>query len=182
LVQQWEAGCQNGRQLFEELRALGYRGHASPVKVAVARLRRGLPPRPPASPKPATPRQLRWLLLRRREDLDHVRTAELDLLLARNPHLRLVHALAQDFGALLRERCLAQLEPWLQRAAASGIQELRSFVWGVEREYTAVANALCLPGSQGQVEGQITRLKLLKRAMYGRAKVDLLQQRVLHPV
>jgi transposase len=93
-----------------------------------------------------------------------------------------VHALAQDFGALLRERCVAHLESWLQRATASGIPELRRFVWGVERDYTAVANALCLPWSQGQVEGQITRLKLLKRAMYGRAKADLLQQRVLHPV
>jgi len=182
LVRRWEAGCQNGRQLFDELRALGYRGHASLVKVAVARLRRGLPPRPPAPPKLATPRQLRWLLLRRRKDLDHVRIAELDLLLAHNPRLRPLHALAQDFGALLRERCLARLEPWLQRAAASGMPELRSFVWGVERDYTAVANALCLPWSQGQVEGQITRLKLLKRAMYGRAKTDLLQQRVLHPV
>jgi transposase len=58
--------------------------------------------------------------------------------------------------------------------------KLQGFVRGLRRGYAAVSAALSSPWSQGQVEGQITRLKLLKRQMYGRAKFDLLRRRVLH--
>jgi len=88
--------------------------------------------------------------------------------------------LLQAFGIMLRTRCPERLEPWLQQAAATDIQELCSFVGGIERDYATVANALRYSYSQGPVEGQITRLKLLKRAMYGRAKPDLLEQRLLY--
>ena len=57
--------------------------------------------------------------------------------------------------------------------------ELRGFASGIKRDYAAVKAALSLPWSQGQVEGQITRLKLLKRQMYGRAHFDVLRSRVL---
>jgi len=46
-------------------------------------------------------------------------------------------------------------------------------------DYQAVQAALILPWSNGQVEGQVNRLKLIKRQMYGRAKFDLLRQRVI---
>jgi transposase len=77
---------------------------------------------------------------------------------------------------------LNRLDLWVQRAKASGIAELRGFVHGIEREYPAVAGAFLLPYSQRPVELQTTKLKLLKRMMYGRAKLDLLEQRLLHPV
>jgi transposase len=70
-------------------------------------------------------------------------------------------------------------EAWLERAATSSIPELQSFVVGLERDKAAVAAALSLPISNGQVEGQVTRLKLIKRSMYGRANFDLLRERVL---
>jgi transposase len=71
------------------------------------------------------------------------------------------------------------LAGWLTRAHASGIPELKSFVAGIQRDRAAVTAALTLPFSTGQVEGQINRLKLIKRSGYGRAKLDLLRQRVL---
>ena len=80
---------------------------------------------------------------------------------------------------MVRTRDRPAFAPWLERASASGIPELSSFVAGLERDRAAVEAALSLPYSNGQVEGQITRLKLIKRTMYGRANFDLLRQRVL---
>lgn len=87
--------------------------------------------------------------------------------------------LAQDFIEMVRERQAAVLECWLDRAVTSDIPEIGSFVAGVQRDKAAVQAALELPWSNGQVEGQINRLKLIKRSMYGRANFDLLRQRVL---
>lgn len=81
---------------------------------------------------------------------------------------------------MIKQRTRAALDPWLIEAGASPFAELRVFASGLRRDYAAVAAALELPWSQGPVEAQVQRLKLLKRAMYGRAKFDLLRQRVLY--
>jgi transposase len=81
---------------------------------------------------------------------------------------------------MVRERKLTQLQSWLEEAFSSGIAELQGFVRGIERDRAAVEAALSLPWSQGQTEGQVNRLKMLKRQMYGRAGFTLLRQRVLH--
>ena len=76
----------------------------------------------------------------------------------------------------MRERKAEELDRWLADAAGS---EMRSFADGLRQDGAAVRAALELPWSNGQTEGQITRLKLIKRQMYGRAKHDLLRARVL---
>ena len=82
---------------------------------------------------------------------------------------------------MVQQQQPAWLDPWLVSYRASGIDEVVQFAAGIERDYAAVRAALLLPWSNGQTEGQITRLKLIKRQMYGRAKFDLLRQKVLHP-
>src|SRR5690242_18932634 len=72
------------------------------------------------------------------------------------------------------------LQDWLQCAEQSELPAFKGFARGLRRDYSAVSAALPSVWSQGQVEGQITRLKLLKRQMYGRAKFDLLRLQVLH--
>jgi transposase len=89
-------------------------------------------------------------------------------------------SLAQYFASMMRDRSAEALEDWLTEAQASPFSELRTFATGVARDKAAVSAALTRAESNGQVEGHITRLKLLKRQMYGRAKFDLLWQRVLH--
>jgi transposase len=79
-----------------------------------------------------------------------------------------------------RKRTGEQLDAWLETVASSGLVDLQSFVAGVSQDKEAVRAGLTLPWSQGQTEGQVTRLKLIKRQMYGRAKLDLLRRRVLH--
>jgi transposase len=82
---------------------------------------------------------------------------------------------------LVRGRRHQDFDQWIESAKASNIRELRTFAVGLLRDKGAVLAALTLPWSNGQVEGQINRLKLIKRTMYGRANFDLLRQRVLDP-
>ena len=80
------------------------------------------------------------------------------------------------FQAMIRKKIVADLEPWLARASSSLIA---SFASGIAKDRTAVVAAISSPWSNGQTEGQITKLKLVKRQMYGRGKIDLLQARLL---
>jgi transposase len=182
LLERWNAGCHNGSQLFREIRERGYPGGSSQLGVFIARLRAHLPATAPLTPapRPPSPRDLRWLLVRRPDELDDEDRLQLQKLLAGYPDVVTAYELVQRFSAMVRERRAADLEVWLADAAACGIGELAGFALGIRRDRAAVEAGLTLPWSQGQVEGQITRLKLLKRQMYGRAGFDLLRQRVLY--
>ena len=100
----------------------------------------------------------------------------LDRLLATSAPLALARDLALRFAAIVRERKADELDRWLADAANS---ELHSFADGLRQDEAAVRAALQLPWSNGQTEGQITRPKLTKRQMFGRARHDPLRARVL---
>jgi transposase len=102
-----------------------------------------------------------------------------------HPHLHPVLELFDSFAALLRSppnpaQAAEQLTAWLGHARDSGIPELKAFAAKLRQDQAAVVAALALPHSQGQTEGFITKLKLVKRSMYGRANFDLLRARVLY--
>ena len=84
--------------------------------------------------------------------------------------------LADRFHAMVRKRIEADLDPWIAAASQSLIA---SFASGITKDIAAVHAAFIQPWSNGQTEGQITKLKLVKRQMYGRAKIDLLQARLI---
>jgi len=128
---------------------------------------------------PKRPTQ-RWWLLRPAERCTARRRAYLDRLLGGTAALNSAAELAREFGQVLRERDLAALEPWLTRAEASGLTEFVACATSLRQDEAALTAALTLPWSNGQTEGQVTRLKLVKRQMYGRAKADLRRRRVLH--
>jgi transposase len=98
-------------------------------------------------------------------------------LVALSPDIRLAADLANDFARLVRERDAGVLDPWLEKARATG---LRGFAGGLSQDIDAVRAALSLPWSNGPAEGQVNRPKTIKRQMHGRAKFDLLRSRVLH--
>ncbi|HLZ57584.1 MAG TPA: ISL3 family transposase [Ktedonosporobacter sp.] len=188
LLLRWKQGCRNGELLLKEIRAKGYSGGASLVRALIARLRKNLPVKAPAqgiSPPtvrtiPTSPRELRWLLAKRTEELEAEEQADLERLLEVSEEMRVLHSLLQSFLQMVRERKSEQLSSWLWQAEQSAIPELKSFVVGIERDRAAVSAALRLPWSQGPVEGNVNRLKTLKRQMYGKAGFALLRQRVLH--
>jgi transposase len=95
------------------------------------------------------------------------------------PEVAQAYALAQRFARMVRTRQAGSLDVWLA-AAQQGPRELRSFARGITRDKTAVQTALRLPRSQGQVEGQVNRTKLIKRLMFGRGSHELLRRRVLY--
>jgi len=129
------------------------------------------------TPRPLTPRRATWLVLRSPEqctqDDDHL----LARLTAQSPALAEAVALAQDFASLLRLRQPARLEPWLRRATQSSLTPFQRFAKGLRADMAAVQAAVTLSWSQGPIEGQIHRLKMLKRQMFGRARLDLLTRR-----
>ncbi len=100
-------------------------------------------------------------------------------LLEAAPDLQTGLTVVEAFRQLVRTRDRAALAPWLQTAEASPVPELRGFAGSLRRDLAAVEAALTYPWSSGQVEGQVTKIKAVKRQMYGRAKFDLLRKRVL---
>lgn len=138
---------------------------------------------PPAPPWPAprwrSPRQVAWLLRRADEDLTPGQAAFLDHLAQHWPEATAARSLAKEFDRFIRTRDAAALEPWLAQVEASGLREFREFAVGLQRDRAAVRAALTEEWSSGQVEGQVNKLKLVKRAMFGRANADLLRRRVL---
>jgi len=192
LLERWNAGCSNAMRLFRDLRQRGYAGGYGVVAAYARRLRQaqGLPPghrraRQPlpavAEPacQPLTPRRAPWLVLRRETQRTEAEAQQLTQLQAQSPAVAEAIDLAQDFAALVRQRQPAQLDPWLKRATTSAADAVRRFATGLYEDYEAVKAGVTLPWSSGPVEGHINRLKMLKRQMFGRARLDLLSHRFL---
>jgi transposase len=121
-----------------------------------------------------------WLLRRAEDALNDEERSYRNSLCQLSPEIATSERLVQAFEKMMRERQVEGLDGWLAQAKASGVRELRRFAVGLSQDYAAVRAAFEYEWSQGQVEGQVNRLKQLKRQMYGRANFDLLRQRVLH--
>jgi transposase len=193
----WADGCHNAHQLWQEIRSQGFPGQAAIVRQYLARWRPqpGRPGRPsrqaadssgslrrptPPPTRVLSPRQARWLLLRAWDALTPGEQVYRATLLDENPAIREAQQLAADFGALVRAKDHPALATWLDRAETSAQSEVRSFATGLRRDHVAVEPAITSIWSNGQTEGQVNRLKALKRQMFGRAKLDLLRTRFLY--
>jgi hypothetical protein len=177
LKQRWEAGCQDGRQLYQEILKMGYQGKISQVYNALRAWRTNQPIH--YSQLKSAPPLARWLL-QSKEKLKAVEQTELEKILELNPSLATGYHLKEQFLQIVRGRDISGLNNWLQGAATSGLKPFQGMVASIHKDLEAVKNALLLPWSNAQCEGQICRLKLIKRLGYGRAKIDLLKQRVIH--
>lgn len=133
-----------------------------------------------ASPRLTVPSALEaaWMLLRG-DDLTDEQKPVVELLRKLSPEVRRAQQLALSFVGLVKERRADELRGWLIEAGRSGVAEFVTFANGITSDFRAVRAALTYEWSQGQVEGQVHRLKLVKRQMYGRGNLDLLRARVL---
>ena len=104
----------------------------------------------------------------------------LERLCDQEPTVARAYELAQEFVSMARERTGHRFDAWLTRATTSEIVELERFARGLTDDRAAVEAGLSLEWSNGQTEGKVNKLKLLKRSMYGRANFDLLRRRLLH--
>jgi len=121
-----------------------------------------------------------WLFVCQPEKLDQIQQEELMRILQASPSAETAYSLAQGFMQMIREHTGQPLDSWLNSVEESHLPELKSFARGIQHDKAAVLAGLTLSWSQGPLEGHVNRLKLIKRSMYGRAKLPLLRARVLH--
>jgi transposase len=190
LRERWAAGQHNSKQLLAELREQGYRQGETIVYDYLRSMRE----RPEwreaytstkkqqahsTSQSDLSAREAAWLFACNPQKLRLTQVFKLDHVRRSEEELEIAYQLAQDFRVMVTRQQEANLGRWLKEVQDSGIAELRSLAAGILRDFDAVRAALTLPYSSGQTEGQVNKLKTIKRQMYGRADFDLLRQRVL---
>jgi transposase len=186
LRRRWDEDCRNAARLAKELAAQGFTGSYYQVRRQLACWRRQgadafFSEQPESMPQRLSARRVTWLLLRPEAELKEVEQRFRWCLEERSPELTGAADLAREFGKMLRERRHEDWENWSEKAQApDAAKELRTFAQGLMADEAAVRAAMQLPWSNGPVEGQVNRLKTIKRQMYGRANFDLLRKRVLH--
>jgi transposase len=176
LDEEWTGGCRNGAELWRRLKTAGFKGSSRVVAEWRTRRRRA-EAAPSCGPRKCpSSRVIARMMTIARDQLSKDDAVTIATIEAAVPALVTARELFDRFQAMIRQRKSADLSSWLQDAAAS---LLASFVNGLRADESAVAAALVEPWSNGQTEGQITKLKLVKRQMYGRAKLDLLRARLI---
>jgi len=197
LQRRWAEGCHEGPRLLTEIRALGYSGCYSSLAKFLARWRDHelevkRKSRPPASvslrQQPSTHPKLSGqisplvaaaLLSKPRHLLTGWQAAKVEALKKVCPDLARMRSLVISFRGILQAGKVATLARWMKKAVGSGIYGMKRFVRKLNQDLAAVKNALSEGWRKGPVEGQINRLKTLKRQMYGRAGFELLRARLM---
>jgi transposase len=184
-------GCASATAVWQELRAQGFKGSSGTVRAAMAHAHAvssvpdtaGRPGRRASTP--SAQRAYAWLVGWHERGHEVPKRSEnrqfVEALCAIEPEIAQASSLAREFLGLIHRRDIDGFDRWLTRARESRAPEIRRFAGSLTADLSAVRAAFTSPWSSGQVEGQINRLKFLKRQMYGRANLDLLRARVLHP-
>jgi transposase len=180
VTQRWDGGCHNIQQIWREVQAMGYphsdralRAHLEPLRGKVKGVFPDASSLDRFSAKKAT-----WLFIRHFADLKKKEREELATLRQESETAETIYQLVQTFLQMVRTLGGERLESWLRSVRACTIPELHRFANGIEQDKAAVLIGLTLFHNNGQTEGQVTRIKLIKRMMYGRAGFALLRQRV----
>ncbi len=172
----WDEGSRNATALWRELKGRGFSGSLRVIGEWATRRRRAEMARAEALERVPSARTVARLMTTGRERLTRSEAVTVAAIEGGVPALAEAREEVARFQAMVRAMAPDRLEPWLAQAN-KGL--LASFARGVVRDLAAVRAALTLPWSNGQTEGQITKLKLVKRQMYGRGKIDLLQARLV---
>jgi transposase len=209
LEQRLAQGCRNANQLWKELQQQRFRGDYKLVNRWMAPRREkpgrkhslrekdrlgltqeedaGTTKAPPAkadadialSPVALeAPRHLVWLLLKDPNSLDQEQQRSLELI-RQHPGVETLYDLTRSFVKLMKERDFEAFDLWLTKGERCGLPDVETFTQGLQNDYEAVKSSLVLPYSNGPVEGQINRLKCVKRSMFGRGSFQLLRSRFL---
>lgn len=196
LVRRWNEGCRNAQLLYREIKAQGYTGSNTAVGRFIAPWRallgqarsfKEVEPQPQTmihpdegkKKRPPTALQVaHWITFKEEQRLQWQKDY-LKRLCEADQEIAHTYELIQTFTAMLRGRRGEQLDSWLKLVEEQGVSELQGFAQSLKKDYDAVYAGLTLEWSQGQVEGQVHRLKLLKRQAYGRASFETLRKRVL---
>lgn len=173
---QWAAGKRNATELWRQLRTQGFRGSRRVVSEWATRRKRADKADAEMLNRIPSARTIARLLTTSRDNLTKSETVTIAAIEGGIPLLVKARDIIADFHRMIRRKAENELAPWIDRARESLVA---SFGNGVAKDIQAVRAAIVSPWSNGQTEGQITKLKLVKRQMYGRGKLDLLQARLI---
>jgi transposase len=176
LDREWTTGCHNGAELRRRLQARGFRGSLRVVGEWATRRRRSERSLSGRIGRPSSARRLARLMMSGRNRLAKAEAVLVAAIEQALPSLGQAWELVERFQAMIRSGKGEELDAWIDRPIRS---PLAWFATGVRADQNAVAAAIVEPWSNGQTKGQITKLKLVKRQMYGRAKLDLLRARLV---
>ena len=193
LSQSWKEGIRTGSALFRLIRERGYEGSQSHLQRLLAGWRKAeqqgsdskveheilKPVRDPETGHAISPVIAAALCIKPRGKLTPDQARKVDALKAGSPAFATMRSLAMRFNGILRSRQADPLPAWIDNAIETDLAPIVRFARTLNRDFDAVKNAIEMPWSNGQAEGQINRLKTLKRAMYGRAGPELLRARML---
>jgi transposase len=172
----WISGCRNGAELWRRLKTKGFRGALRVVSEWATRRRRADRASDQQLQKVPPARKIARMMTAARDHLSKADTVLVAAIEAGVPMLVKARDLIDRFHAMIRRKAASDLEPWINDTDTGLLASFRS---GIRRDLAAVRAAIAEPWSNGQTEGQITKLKLVKRQMYGRGKLDLLQARLI---
>jgi transposase len=176
LDQLWGSGQHNGAELWRQLKYKGFRGCSRVVGEWAARRRRSERICEQQLQKVPSARTIARLMTTARDQLSKADTITIAAIEVGVPALIQARNLIDRFQTRIRRKARTELDPWIADACDS---LFAPFANGILKDKAAVSAAITEPWSNGQVEGQINKLKLVKRQMYGRAKLDLLQARLI---
>ncbi len=180
LHHRWMEGCTNASALTRKIQQLGYRGDVNTVRRHLKPYRNGTIPQTAPFPHMTVRRVTDWIT-RRPERLTDTEHKCLTELCERSPAPATTTTYARRLALMVRERRSEHLalDVWIAHVRLDGQRELRTLANGMRRDHAAVQAALTTTYTSGALEGNVTRSKLLKRQMYGRANFDLLRHRIL---
>ncbi|WP_406046254.1 ISL3 family transposase [Micromonospora sp. NBC_00898] len=178
LYEQFTQGQGNASHLYRRIRQQGYTGSRTTIGRYLHLLKGGLVAPPAPRPVPAPRTAASWLLTHP-DRLQPDQTSTLGDVQAACPHLNATARHVRAFAAMMSNLTGQQLPAWINRVRQDDLPHLRQFAEGLLHDYEAVVAGLTSMWSSGQVEGQNTRTKLIKRMGYGRANFDLLRKRIL---
>ncbi len=181
LIRRWNQGCQNATKLWKELRDKGYEGSAQTLRKYLHPWRSEEGPKKNARHRPKMPSTWRIAYLLRMWNVvmspDENRL--ISLTLEQNPNLAEAAELVRQFSILLKRKRSELFPAWLRKMAKSECKPLKYMAINMTGDEDAIKAAMELDWSNGQLEGQVNHIKVIKRQMYGRGRFALFRKRVL---
>ncbi|MGI8543957.1 MAG: ISL3 family transposase [Aridibacter sp.] len=181
----WNEGCGNAKQIYQEISRLGYVGSYNTLMIFLKVWRRELPKKDRLNIRLKTfriptAREIKWWLLGKNSPTDKDNKRFLKLLQKAQPEISRTVEQIKEFQEILKNGSEKEYEDWKEKVRQTETaQEMKNFVIRLEKDDSAIKGAVRTEWSNGQVEGQVNRLKLIKRQMYGRANFEVLKAKVL---
>lgn len=161
LTERIDGGCLKAKLLHREVTAQGFTGGYGIVRAFVERHRDQ--PDLRIVPRPLSPRQVTGWICRHPDNLTDHDTNRLHDVLAHCPELNAAAGLVRSFGEIMTHRYGHRLTDWITTAEQADLPGINRFVNGLKSDLAAVTAGLSLPFSSGPVEGNVNRIKMLKR-------------------